>query len=144
MKIHSAFTLVESMLVLLVVSLFVMLPAVTMKNTKESLEVLHFLDHFEKNILLTQQTAITSGYATKMIQSDSGEEYYFYTDEILYQKLPEELTASQIRILYFKPNSGNNSSLQTLNFYWPKENKKITYRFKFARGHYEKEISKLQ
>lgn len=143
MKKQSAFTLLETLLVLLVVSLFVMLPAVTLKNAKESLEVRHFLDHFEKEILLTQQTAITSAYMTKMIQSDSRRQYYFYADETLRLDLPEDLTASKVEPVYFKGSSGNNSSLQSLNFYWEKENKKITYRFKFARGHYEKEITVL-
>jgi len=144
MKLYQGFTLIESLLVLFIVTLFVSLPSVMVQGAKENLEVLHFLDHFEKNILLTQQAAITSNKRTKMIQRDTTREYYFYTDTIERLDMPEDLRASRIKTLYFNSGTGNNSSLQELHFYWDKNKQKITYRFLFARGHYEKKITTIR
>jgi len=144
MKTHQAFTLIESLLVLLVVTLFIALPSIVIQDTKETLEVVHFLDNFEKKIIATQQAAITSNKKTKMIQRDTTREYYFYTDTIEKLDLPEDLRASKIKTLYFNSGSGNNSSLQNLHFYWDKNKQKITYRFLFARGHYEKKITSIK
>ncbi|GAA3018319.1 competence type IV pilus minor pilin ComGD [Tetragenococcus solitarius] len=144
MKLYQGFTLIESLLVLFVITLFVSLPFVMVQGAKENLEVVHFLDHFEKNILLTQQAAITSNKRTKMIQRDTTREYYFYTDTIEKLDMPEDLRASRIKTLYFNSGTGNNSSLQELHFYWDKNKQKITYRFLFARGHYEKKITTIR
>ncbi len=144
MKSHRGFTLIESLLVLFVVTLFIALPSIVIQDTKETLEVVHFLDHFEKNVIATQQAAITSNKKTKMIQKDTTREYYFYTDTIEKLDLPEDLRASKIKTLYFNSGSGNNSSLQNLHFYWDKNKQKITYRFLFARGHYEKKITSIK
>lgn len=144
MKLYQGFTLIESLLVLFVITLFVSLPFVMVQGAKENLEVVHFLDHFEKNILLTQQAAITSNKRTKMIQRDTTREYYFYTDTIEKLDMPEDLRVSRIKTLYFNSGTGNNSSLQELHFYWDKNKQKITYRFLFARGHYEKKITTIR
>ncbi|MDN6639295.1 MAG: hypothetical protein L0L10_00795 [Tetragenococcus sp.] len=143
MKSYRGFTLLETLLVLLVVTSFIALPSIVVQNTKETLEVVHFLDRFEKNMLATQQAAITSNQRTKMIQRDTTTEYYFYTDTIEKLDMPKDLRASRIKTLYFKPGSGNNSSLKKLHFYWDKNNQKITYSFLFARGHYEKKITTI-
>lgn len=143
MKSYRGFTLLETLLVLLVVTSFIALPSIVVQNTKETLEVVHFLDRFEKNMLATQQAAITSNQRTKMIQRDTTTEYYFYTDTIEKLDMPKDLRASRIKTLYFNSGSGNNSSLQKLHFYWDKNNQKITYSFLFARGHYEKKITTI-
>lgn len=143
MKFYRGFTLIESLLVLFVITLFIGLPSIVVKDAKETLEVVHFLDHFEKNILLTQQDAITSNKRTKMIQKDTTKEYYFYTDTIEKLDMPEDLRASRIKTLYFNSGTGNNSSLQELHFYWDKNKQKITYSFLFARGHYEKKVTTI-
>ncbi|WP_094244018.1 competence type IV pilus minor pilin ComGD [Tetragenococcus halophilus] len=144
MKTHQAFTLIESLLVLLVVTLFIALPSIVIKDTKETLDVIHFFDHFEKNILATQQAAITSNKKTKMIQKDNTQQYYFYTDTIEKLDLPKDLRASRSKTLYFNSGSGNNSSLQNIHFYWDKNEQQITYRFLFVRGHYEKNITSIK
>jgi len=143
MKSYQGFTLIESLLVLFVITLFVALPSIAIKDTKETLEVMHFFDRFEKNILATQQAAITSNKRTRMIQRDTTTEYYFYTETIEKLDMPEDLKASRIKTLYFNSGTGNNSSLQELHFYWDKNNQKITYSFLFARGHYEKKITTI-
>ncbi|GMA48393.1 competence type IV pilus minor pilin ComGD [Tetragenococcus muriaticus] len=143
MKFYRGFTLIESLLVLFVITLFVALPSVAVKEAKETLEVMHFLDRFEKNILATQQAAITSNKRTRMIQRDTTTEYYFYTESIEKLVMPKDLRASRIKTLYFNSGTGNNSSLQELHFYWNKNKQKITYRFLFARGHYEKKVTAL-
>ncbi|NRR75838.1 prepilin-type N-terminal cleavage/methylation domain-containing protein [Tetragenococcus halophilus] len=48
MKTHQAFTLIESLLVLLVVTLFIALPSIVIKDTKETLDVIHFLTTLKK------------------------------------------------------------------------------------------------
>lgn len=143
MKPYPGFTLIESLVVLFVVTLFIALPSIVIQDAKETLEVVHFLDHFEKNILMTQQAAITSNERTRMMQRDTTTEYYFYTDTIEKLDMPKDLRASRIKTLYFNSGSGNNSSLQKLHFYWDKNNQKITYSFLFARGHYEKKITTI-
>lgn len=138
----------ESLFVLAIVSFFIALPALAVKEAIDTLTTLHFFDRLEKSILTSQQTAIISNKKTDIIQDYDNQRilaFQLQTGEWLEHLIvPETLTVGSISPkISFSAGTGNASAYRTIRFTWPKKNQRITYRFLFGKGHYEQTIEPL-
>lgn len=141
------FTIVESLLVLLVVSLFIGLPVVYLPRLKARLEVQQFLNQFEKYTLLTQQVSIISNEFTRIARVADREDLLEFSLEYgqkIYLTLPNELSVGTFKGKEFNKGTGNMSQLGNIRFTWAKEKQWIDYTFLFGKGHYEKTIKPIK
>lgn len=141
------YTLIESLIVLLVISIFATLPVVVLPRLKEKLEVYQFLNQFEKYTLLTQQVAILSNQFTGISRAADNQNQIVFSLE--YEKniiltLPKELRVSSFRSKNFYKNTGNIDRLENIRFTWKTENKWIDYTFLLGKGHYDKTIKPIK
>lgn len=147
MNKHTGFTLAESLLVMVIVCSFALLPTLALKRWQEILEVEHFLSQFEKGILLTRQSAITKQQTTLVQYYEGTKTIEFVHSPLIANKdrrsttivLPEELTMTGLSTISFPGTTGNYSQPEhQIHFCWAKMNQKITYQFLFGSGSYEK------
>ena len=95
---------------------------------------------------VAQQTAIIDARETKVAYSDSPvPTIYFHstiTGEIKMEPLevPSQLAVRVFPVLTFTSQSGNYTRMETLRFEWMDQEKKITYKFLFGSGRYDKII----
>lgn len=140
------FTMVESLIVLLVVSIFVFLPLVAIDRYQAYFEVWGFCARLEKGLAVAQQTAIIDARETKVAYSDSPiPTIYFHstiTGEIKMEPLevPSQLAVRVFPVLTFTSQSGNYTRMETLRFEWLDQQKSIIYKFLFGSGRYDKII----
>uniref|UniRef100_UPI00403FA11C competence type IV pilus minor pilin ComGD n=1 Tax=Candidatus Enterococcus willemsii TaxID=1857215 RepID=UPI00403FA11C len=141
------FTILESLIVLVIVSMFLLLPMIASRETSKTMTTLYFLDRLEKNMLVCQQTAIVENRQTKVLQNaDNPRELAFRLAPGIWLEslvVPETLTVSSVPIITFAGGTGNAQSFQAFSFIWNEKGQKITYRFLFGKGHFEKKISDL-
>lgn len=137
------FTLVESLITLFVVTSFTLLPTLSTIRLQDKIEIEQFFASLEKRILASQQAAITG-----MLPSDmqiTASSIYFRTlvstgiDWSLLT-IPKELVYTGTSKLVFSMNSGNNSSLSKMSFYWKEKKETISYQFQMGSGRYIKKI----
>lgn len=137
------FTLVESLITLFVVTSFTLLPTLSTIRLQDKIEIEQFFASLEKRILASQQAAITG-----MLPSDmqiTASSIYFRTlvsTGIDWSLLiiPKELVYTGTSKLVFSMNSGNNSSLSKMSFYWKEKKETISYQFQMGSGRYIKKI----
>lgn len=137
------FTLVESLITLFVVTSFTLLPTLSTIRLQDKIEIEQFFASLEKRILASQQAAITGMLPSEMQITDSS--IYFRTlvsTGIDWSLLiiPKELVYTGTSKLVFSMNSGNNSSLSKMSFYWKKKKETISYQFQLGSGRYIKKI----
>jgi competence protein ComGD len=144
---YNGFTLIESALVLLVISLFVLVPTVMTSRLSSTLEVQGFLDRLEKNLATCQQTAIISNRRTSMLQDSRDNRNLAFQlapgKWLETLQVPEELTVSKVPEIVFAGGTGNAQSYLQFHFIWEKKNQKITYRTLFGKGNIEKIVLPL-
>lgn len=149
---YKGFTLIESLLVLFVISVFLAVPTIVVKDSVAELEVARFFECFEKSMLATQQAAILENKESRVdqfiVEPQSFIRFKFATGAEIVPTLyvPEEITMFPTENTYvaFSGGVGTNSRLQTITFDYAKENKRIKYHFLFGKGHYDKEITTLK
>ncbi|EOL41184.1 competence type IV pilus minor pilin ComGD [Enterococcus phoeniculicola] len=137
------FTLVESLITLFVVTSFTLLPTLSTIRLQDKIEIEQFFASLEKRILASQQAAITGMLPSEMQITDSS--IYFRTlvsTGIDWSLLiiPKELVYTGTSKLVFSMNSGNNSSLSKMSFYWKEKKETISYQFQLGSGRYIKKI----
>lgn len=137
------FTLVESLITLFVVTSFTLLPTLSTIRLQDKIEIEQFFASLEKRILASQQAAITGMLPSDMQITDSS--IYFRTlvsTGIDWSLLiiPKELVYTGTSKLVFSMNSGNNSSLSKMSFYWKEKKETISYQFQMGSGRYIKKI----
>ncbi|GMC01579.1 competence type IV pilus minor pilin ComGD [Enterococcus thailandicus] len=142
---YAGFTLVESLVVFLITLFFVAVPIFSFDHLQKDIVVHQFFSQFEKRIYATQKIAIVSQQATRMHLTDNQQKIYFgvpkyITFDWAYLKIPENLKIQRHGTVTFAGRTGNNSSLKTYQFYWPKKKQTITYQFQLGSGHYTKKI----
>lgn len=140
------FTLIETIIVLMIVSLFVFLPTVATKELKETVEVQQFLNRFEKQLHLAQQSAIVSGRTTTVFPADLVERVWVFRmyDQRVELPIPDGLTGNRAATIRFTGVTGTSSSVgKKFTFTWNKKQQKIIYEFLFGRGHYVKRIENI-
>lgn len=145
---HAGFTLIEALLVLTIVSFFVSLPTVAMKEASRTLTTIYFFDSLEKSILTCQQTAIIANKGADVMQDYNNRRtlaFQLETGEWLaHLTVPDTLTIGDMKgKIAFSGGTGNAKGDQKIIFTWPEKNQKIVYNFLFGKGHYEKIITTL-
>ncbi|MFV0560012.1 MAG: competence type IV pilus minor pilin ComGD [Enterococcus sp.] len=141
--VFSAYTLVESLVVLSIVSFMIALPVLMTNKLKEQIIVNQFLSSFEKQVLATQQAAIVCQRSTS-ISTDSNKKTIIFSAPSKFGGrliIPEFLAMQRCATISFTPYTGNNSTLKQYSFYWPSQKKTIAYQFQLGSGRYVKKIS---
>ncbi|MGM0097795.1 competence protein ComGD [Enterococcus sp. DIV1083b] len=138
----SGFTLMESLLVLLISSLFLFFPVVAIEYYQRSAEVFGFCARLEKGLYTLQQSAIIDNTQTRAIyQAEPTPTVSFYgaaTEPVTKIDVPPQLAMQAFPDILFSSQSGNNSSLRKIIFYWQEKKQTISYKFLFGSGRYEK------
>lgn len=142
-----AFTLFETLLVLICCALFLLLPVLSIQSWQQRIEVQQFLASFEKNILFTQQMAIVNGINTSLSFDEEKREISFYATKKIVDgtnvTLPEALIVSGPKQITFKKLTGNNGNLSKFIFNWQSEKQTIEYQFQLGSGRFVKKIIKI-
>jgi competence protein ComGD len=140
------FTLIESLIVLSVVSIFVLLPILAIDQYQKQIEVIGFCGRLEKGLYTAQQTAIIDQRQTRVAYTSGTDPAVHFqstvTGELRLSSIdvPEQLEVRSFPTILFSSNSGNNSSFPRIVLYWPEKEQTITYKFLFGSGRYEKII----
>lgn len=146
---RDGFTLIESLIVLFVCTLFMLLPTLAIKHTQQALEVEQFISSFEKKILFTQQMAVVEMVDTQIRFFKQTQQVKFlvaknsYTTEEDSVTIPSALNAEGPDKIIFKKVSGNNGKLAKFSFYWTEKNQVIEFQFQMGSGRYVKKIKQL-
>lgn len=146
---REGFTLIESLLVLFICTMFMLLPTLAIKKTQQVLAVEHFLSSFEKKILFTQQMAVVEMTDTQIVFFKQKQQIKFLLDKsneptndaIL--NVPTALKADGPDKIIFKNGSGNNGKLAKFSFLWEEKNQMIEFQFQMGSGRYVKKIKQL-
>lgn len=149
MKNMQGFTLIESLLVVFICTMFMLLPTLAIKKWKQVLEVDQFFSSFEKQLLFTQQMAIINMTDTQIVFFESSRHIKFLTpkneqllEEVLLE-VPASLEAAGPQKIIFKKGSGNNGKLAKFSFSWTEKNQLIEFQFQLGSGRYVKKIKQL-
>jgi prepilin-type N-terminal cleavage/methylation domain len=145
---NRGFTLVESLMVMLVVAFFTLVPMLSVKSVTETMEVTRFFEQLEKNLLVCQQTAIISNRATDISQNDANHRslnFRLASGEWLPAlTVPESLTIANLSgKITFAGGTGNVDATRKILFTWPQKKQQITYKFLFGKGRFEQEVTTL-
>ena len=133
----AGFTLIESLLVLMVSSMFLFFPVVAIEYYQRSAEVLGFCARLEKGLYAiidnTQTRAVYQAAPTPTVSF-----YGAATEPVTKIEVPPQLAMQAFPDILFSSQSGNNSSLRRIVFYWQEKKQTISYKFLFGSGRYEK------
>lgn len=144
MRQLSAFTLIESLLVLFVCCLFLLIPTLTMSGWQRQIATEQFLNRFEKQVEAIQQTAIVRGKRTSIDYYANNRQFVFSFTEGIQTYYDAKLTVPETLIskgaikVFFEANTGNNSELKQITFTWNERKLKITYQFQLGSGKFVK------
>lgn len=142
---RKGFTLIESLVVLFICTLFMLLPTLTINKWKQTLEVEQFLSSFEKKMLFTQQIAVVNTIDTQIIFFDKRQQINFKNGQTVEEILEIPLTLQTVGPdkLTFKKGSGNIGKLSKFSFLWTEKNQLIEFQFQLGSGRYVKKIKQL-
>ncbi|HPJ01012.1 MAG TPA: competence type IV pilus minor pilin ComGD [Enterococcus sp.] len=146
MRKHTAFTLIESLVVLMIVSIIVFLPTLMIRETTKTIETLYFFDRLEKSILTSQQVAIISNKSADILQPDLKQLAFQLTtgDWLETLTVPDTLVASKLsKKISFAGGTGNVGEQRQIQFIWQDKKQKVSYVFLFGKGHYNKVVTTL-
>lgn len=139
LKGNEGFTLIESLLVMLCMSVFLLVPFFMVKKWKEEIEVDMFFNQLDRAIEKTHQSAIVEGQHTWILQDRNNQQFVFN------YKHHQELRTEYLEVkepLYLKTNASINFKSRTGNINGPdvikiedKLNKRVVhYTFQFGSG----------
>lgn len=152
---RNAFTLVEALLVLAVVSCFSLLPVLAVKGWQEELAVAHFFSRFEKMLLVSQQIAIVEKVKTNLkidrgnkkisfatVGTDGSTGEYFEEDFFPVLKVPATIffERSSTTTFSFNANSGSPSALRKVSFYRKDKPIIFSYQIQMGSARFEKTV----
>lgn len=153
-RIHSGFTLVETLLVLFVIVSFTFLPVLSLKNWQEELATQRFFVNFEKMVLVCQQisivekreTTITVDPATKRVTflteaTSGGSGGSFPEDRFQPLLFPETVTtqgSTTVKFGFTGGGTGSPSRLLKVIFKVQKRSKTVTYALQMGSGRFAK------
>lgn len=146
----TAFTLLEQLLVLLIVSLLILLSHQSFQRGKERYEEEHFIQAFETRYLFTQKMAIISPYNSAIYWKNNQKTFEFiYYEHQKSQNLHPLTVPTTVRVkkapltLTFVNISGHNGLLTEYIFACQASKKQITYTLQMGNGRYVKKTSAL-
>ncbi|WP_314063685.1 competence type IV pilus minor pilin ComGD [uncultured Vagococcus sp.] len=141
-KLLSGFTLVESLLVLLVVTLVLGLPTLQIRQWRERLEYQGFIEEFEQRLIQTQQSAIVFQRRTR-VQTEkeaSTIEFGFFKGDgrfvIETLSIPRGVTIQRSVSLSFIGKSGNVEQHHTFRFQTPYHEQYLEYVYQIGSGRF--------
>lgn len=143
------FTLIESLFVLFICSMFILLPTLSIQKWQRVLEVEQFLSSFEKRLLLTQQMAVVNNINTQILFLDQENRITFIGPKIaanleeIQLIIPASLLADGPEKITFKKGSGNNGNLAKYSFVWEEKQQVIEFQFQLGSGRYVKKIKDI-
>lgn len=148
MKKNQGFSLVESLVVMLCISVFFLVPLIMTKKWKEQLEVSMFLNKLERGIEKTHQSAIIEGHGTFIHQKRNNSEiifsYWHHQKEMSdYLKVEYPFVLKTNETITFIHTTGNISKLQVIKLIDELNKKEITYKFQIGSGKVIKSEKKL-
>ncbi len=139
---YQGFTLVESLMVLLVVSLFFGLPMLQLNQWRERLSYQAFIEEFEERLIQTQQSAIVFRKQTRVSAEKNGRSISFaffqadgsFVVESL--KLSKGVSLQRDVRLNFLGGSGNVEQAHTFRFQTPYHRKYLEYVYQIGSGRF--------
>lgn len=131
------FTLMESLVVLGIVSCFLLLPNLAVRSLAKNLEERQFFELFESRVLACQQYAITKGRKSRMMGEEGMIHFKAYKG-LQGLTVPESITVYPFDV-GFHFSSGSFGKLDELVF--TTDAYKVTYRFQMGSGKYVKSIT---
>lgn len=137
------FTLLESLIVLLIVSLFLLIPTMSVRSIEKHTEESLFFARFERYISATQQAAIRRQEQTRVLYFNSYFRFSNYSYKGGYTDLPIPETVECKSVpnnIVFSARSGNYSELKLVHFVLPEKQKEVKYQFQMGSGKYTKTI----
>ncbi|MGX7273002.1 MULTISPECIES: competence type IV pilus minor pilin ComGD [Enterococcus] len=143
------FTLIESLIVVFICTIFMLLPTLAIKKWKQVLEVDQFLSSFEKKLLFTQQMSVVNTIDTQIVFFEQSQQIHFlipkseHTLETEILEIPVTLIANGPDKITFKKGSGNNGKLSKFSFSWTQRKQLIEFQFQLGSGRYLKKIKQL-
>ncbi|MGX7149347.1 competence type IV pilus minor pilin ComGD [Enterococcus ureasiticus] len=139
------FTLIESLVVLFICTIFMLLPTLTINKWKQVLEVDQFLSSFEKKLLFTQQMAVVNTVDTQVIFFEQSQQINFKNGQVVEEilEIPVSLQIAGPEKIIFKKGSGNIGKLSKFSFSWIEKNQLIEFQFQLGSGRYVKKIKQL-
>lgn len=142
----AGFTLMETLVALVIVVGFVFLPTLALQRWQKNLEFEMFLARLERRILTTQQYAITHGKRTSINYGGS------YTPKVIYSSLkydetatnellviPQSIIVVEFTPIYFISGSGNNGNLVSIYISSTEVKRKVKYQFQMGSGRFVRE-----
>lgn len=129
-----AFTLLESLLVLLIVSFITLFFSAELTQTVHLFKGELFVLQFENLYKMSQENAALQS-SSENLESKNGKLIY-ENKEI---DIPKEVEMAEFLIKF--DEKGENSSLQKIKVYLPYEKKTILYQMEMGSGKYKKRIN---
>ena len=140
---YAGFTLIETLLVLFVTTFLIGLPALLMGKSQENILIGQFFGSFERQLLHTQQLAVTGEKDTTIYFTEKNHLVFLVADKQEILIIPADLEASGPEKITFKQGTGNNGKLGKYSFIWQKKGKQIDYQLQMGSGRYVKKIVEL-
>ena len=139
----TGFTLIESLLVLSLVSIIVTLSVGVTKELERELAIRHFFTKLDRHILLNHQASFVEQERVIMgRESGSGLIYFKVGEQSFILPVPEELHVSNFPPMNFTIGTGDKRQMRSFYITWEAKKIDISYNFLFGKGHYEKTIRK--
>ena len=143
------FTLIEMVMVLFVVSVIALIPSLKLPDMERQLDNQFFFEEFERLITITQESAVFSGRASRIIMKRNERSVAF--DYVLsngvkthyYVEIPEDIRAETDTFVTFLGETGTLSKVTKFKFLLTKSQKKVVYQFYLGSGKYAKKESEV-
>lgn len=136
---YEGFTLIESLLVLLTITIFLAVPIISLKKWQEQTKVEMFLNQLERCIQQTHQSAILEQHSTKISQ-DSDLNFFkfeYYHHGIQYREhlyVEEPLNLRTEATIEFLQGSGNLKEIKGIKLEDNLNKRNIIYTFQLGSG----------
>lgn len=139
---HKGFTLLESLVVLVVVSIFLLIPTFSIGSIQKYTDEALFFARFERYLSATQQAAIARQTQTRLMYYTTYFRFigYAYNSGQIDLKIPESIQCKSPKSIVFSAKSGNYSDLRLIHFVLPEKQMEIKYQFQMGSGKYTKTI----
>ncbi len=141
-----AFTLLEALIVLVIVSTLLLVGSYKWRNLPAILEEESFIRRFEENYLETQKQAIIYNLNSTIHHLDG--EFSFYRADQKFQRylwLPSGGRVKEApRSFVFQKESGRTQRMARYTFQLPAKKIEIVYQIQMGSGKYTKNITKIK
>lgn len=144
-RYNQGFTMAEALITLMVVSMFVLLPSLSLSGWQKTMEEELFISSFEKNIAAAQQAAIARQRITRinfLKETIAFMNTKYASNETVALSIPEGVTCESPGTITFKSTSGNYSELRSVTINVPRRRMSIKYQFMLGSGKYTKTVAK--